>query len=253
MKQICLTILAMCLVAVIVIAATNEVTSVNVVGYVKTSIPTSGNYTMISIPFDPIGGVTNTLQGVFGTNRLTQHPSIGSLADRLYKFTGAGYDVFYQRTNGLFYVVGASTPTNIDVLAGDTFWIQQPAASNQVKQIVLMGDVVDVATQLTDMVSSYQMLAYPFSSDVNINQTGFRSSSGSASHATIASLADRIYVFTGAGYDVYALNTNGWRASDGFATNALATKVFSMGDGFWYQARSNAWTWAETNKYLSNL
>lgn len=252
MKQICLTILAMCVSAAIVIAATNEVTSVNVVGYVKVSIPTSGNYTMISIPFDPIGGVTNTLQGVFGTNRLTQN-AFGALSDRLYKFTGAGYDIFYQNTNGLFYIVGESTPTNIAVLAGDAFWIRQPTASNQVKEIVLMGDVVDVVTQLTDMISSYQMLAYPFSSDVNINQTGFLGSPGSVTNALFAALADRIYVFTGAGYDIYGLKADGWHSIDGFETNAVATNVFSMGSAFWYRAKSNNWTWVETNKYLSNL
>lgn len=232
-------------------AGTNEVTSVNVVGYTKITIPASGAYAMFAMPFDPVsGGITNYFSDVFGTNQLAQH-TLASLADRIFRFNGAGYDVFYQKTDGFFY--SGSTATNPTMLAGEAYWIRQPNAAASPKEITIMGEVVPVATQMVDMVADYQMIGYPYSTQIGLNQTGFKDSPGSTTHETLASLADRIYIFNGAGYDVYGLQSDGWHHSTGYATNAPTNIEIPMGGGFWYRAKSGGWTWAETNKYIGNL
>jgi hypothetical protein len=260
MKRAGLMLLALGMVALVGVAVAQEVTSVNVVGFSKIVVPSNGGYAMFSMMFDPVGsdpaiGGTNYIADVFGTNQLIRN-NVSALADRLYKYlpasgtNSAGYVTYYQRTDGNFYQVGG-VQVNPPVLAGDAFWVRSPAGA-PAHEIILAGQVVEASTNLQQMVGDYQMLASPFSSDVGINDTGFKTSAG-ATPNTIIALADNIYVFTGSGYDRYGLKADGWHASTGYSTNAPSSTVLKLGSGFWYRARSGGWTWVETNKYLNNL
>ena len=223
-----------------------EATSVNVVGFTRVTVPGSGGWVMAAVPFDPSAGVVTDLETVFGTNQLTQH-TFPTLADRVYLWNGVGYDIFYQRPGGAFYLGGAAS--NPPVQAGDAFWIRSPSGDSD-KEVVFKGQVVAVATQQLDMVAEFQMIGNPFSCDMELTESGFEASGATAN--TFPTLADRVYVWNGTGYDIYFLRTgDGWRAAS--APTTPTNVVIPMGEGFWYRAKNGGFTWSETNVYLGNL
>jgi hypothetical protein len=122
-----------------------------------------------------------------------------------------------------------------------------------------MGEVVSVATQTTDVVTSFQILSFPFSQSVDIQATSFAAMPGVSAN-DFPFLADNIYLMTPAGsYAQYYLGVDGkWRdASLWSFGNPPAPAVgvtVSLGQGFFYEARNaSLWSWAETNKYISSL
>jgi hypothetical protein len=232
-----------------------EVRSVNTVGFYKVTIPPAGKFVMMAMAFDQVGsdpatGGANTFLDVFGTNQLRQH-TVAANADRIYRWNGLTYDIFNQRVNGLFYKSGAVT--NPPINAGDAFWIQSPGSATSNRDIVIAGQVVEVATNIQKVAVNFNMLGYPFSSDVGINQMGFRAAVGSKWHNAVPANADRLYVYNGSGYDIYGLKSNGWATTTGYAAAPPTTNTLRLGQGFWYQAKSNQWDWAETNRYLQAL
>lgn len=256
MKKLVLLGVIGCVAAGVAFGQAQTVTSVNAVGFIAISVPPASTVTMVCVNWDPFDP---TFQGVFGTNQLTKHNTNPGNADRIYVWNNSTklYGTYIQKaSNSQFVSVSAlNVFTNPPLDCGDAFWIRQPSSSNLVKTIYLMGEVVDVATQQTVVVSNLNMFGYPFSADVAVNSTGFKDSVGSARHNSNPGNADRLYIWNweSGSYQTFGLRTDGWHNVVGYSTNALATNIVSMGKGFWYRAISNAWTWAETNTYLQNL
>lgn len=260
MKQICLTILAICLIAAIVIAATNEVTSVNVVGYVKKTFPTN-QWVLTTCNFDPIGGGTNTLTDIFGTNQLNVNNNIAK-CDRVYVWnvTGQTYQAWAYWTNGGLYKANSVSEWNTltagdpELLPGVAFWVVPGSLATNNRELVAMGQVVDTVTQSMNIVSSYQMIAYPFSSDIALQNTDF-ANDGATKKNNVA-LCDRVMVWLGNSYQAYGLWTNGlWYKANTVSEwnqNILASNTLQLAEGFWYVGHTNI-VWSETNKYLNNL
>ncbi|MDD5708809.1 MAG: hypothetical protein PHR35_23080, partial [Kiritimatiellae bacterium] len=122
------------------------------------------------------------------------------------------------------------------------------AVSNH--DVYIAGEVVGVATQMINVVSNYQLLSYPFSCDIGINQMSF---TNSASASATPVLSDKLYVWTGTNFVSYGLkfpdrqwhNLKNWNG-------APVSDVLKAGQGFWYFAKTN-FTWTETNRYLSSF
>jgi|GEM_PF-1301415 len=261
MKRHGLVLLAVVVAGLVGLAVAQEVTSINVVGFTKIIAPPAPDLVMFSCMFDPVGcdprvGGTNYLRDLFGTNQLAKHDSNPARADRIYKFIPPDkYEIYFMKNDGQFYnATNASVPVNPPVLAGDAFWFRQPSTATNAKELILAGQVVEVATNLQGMIANFQMLGYPFTSDVGINETGFKDSPGSTKHDTNPARADRLYVYMGGGeYAIYGLKNDGWHSVIGYATNAPTTDVIPLGRGFWYNAKTGGWTWVEGNRYLGNL
>lgn len=228
--------------------AAEEVTSVNIVGYSKVPIPPGGGATMVALAFDAFD---STLLGIFGTNQLAQNVRAGN-ADSIYIWNTAEsrYDRYYQRPDGQFYQYGTGVVSNPVVEAGMSFWVSSPMGSVETKEITLMGEVVSVNTQMTAMVNGQQMVAYPFSSEMKIKESGLASSGATASSR--AGDADSIYVWTGGQYVRYYLDASGQWYIYGTGQPVGDADVIPVGQGFWYEAKA-PFTWVETNRYLHNL
>jgi len=132
MKRILSGIAILGCMAMMVHATTNEVTSVNVVGYNKTDIPPGGNFNLISVQFDAFDP---TLMGVFGTNQLKAGFS-PTQADRIYIFDpskgpAGGYEQYALRAIDKQYYNTVSwgvTPTNPPLVPGMGMWLHCPEA-----------------------------------------------------------------------------------------------------------------------------
>lgn len=259
MKQICLTILAMCVIAAIVIAATNEVTSVNVVGYYKlTLLPTNALQAAVQFDaFDP------TLIGVLGTNQL-RSTSKAAECDKvsIWNPSTVAYEIFARNPsdNQFHWATNFSgAATNPGIVAGEAFYISSPLAGVYAagsNTIVLMGEVVDVVTQAIQIVPGYQMLAYGFSSDVNLQDLDF-ANDGALAHSKAAN-ADQIRIWdpNTSSFLILALSSSDmkWHWATNFSGAAPTNINVDLGRGFWYWSQTNiTWTWSETNRYINNL
>lgn len=253
-------------VASTVAMAQTDVMSVNVVGFTKVNVLPGGKFNLFSTPFDSIDQADANLLGVFGTNSLTKLPPFSlppPFADVVSLFDPSvpEWKFYYQGTDNMFYDVDAwpaGSPTNPPLAPGEGFLLQSSVGSTTTNTIALMGEVVSVATQTLAMVTGFQVCGYPFSSDIDIQNTSFASMPGATKLADPMlppPLADVISVMDASGnYVNYYLNTDGkWYDVSAWPAGTPVTDVvLRLGQGFWYNA-IGSFSWVETNKYINNL
>lgn len=248
-------------------AQTNQVTSVNIVGYNTCTLYPGGRFHQVGIQLDQF---TPTLMGVFGTNQL-RGSTFSTRADQLWVWDGMKYVSYAFDTNP---VVNAwcdtthwGTPTNPVLDQGSAFFILTPKSgpyATQTNTIRIMGEVVLVDTQMITMVTNrYAMMCYPFSSDIRIDQLNF-ANCGAYSNG-FSSRADQLWIWDSSQklYLSFALkNTTPPRwyqisPLNLFSSGPAASNVISLGQAFWYVRSTYApkitWTWTEVNPYKSNL
>lgn len=253
MKRINVAVAALVLMATLGMAQTNEVTSVNVVGYYKATLAPSGGLTLLAVNLDAIDPTNQNLYGIFSTQ--LRAGSLPTSGDRVYKFnpTTSQYSIYARKSSdGLYHDTAnwSGAATNPAIASGEAFWVRSASTATNY-DVIVMGEVVSVLTQQTAIVTGFQLAGYPFSSDVALNETLIKDT---GRKSTLPSNADRIYLWNGTTYVIYGLWTNGlWYPTTAFGgANPPATNVITLGSGFWYNAKTNM-TWTETNKYAGNL
>jgi hypothetical protein len=97
------------------------------------------------------------------------------------------------------------------------------------------------------------MIAYPFSSDLGVNDSEFIANGAAPTSKTVP--GDKIYLWD---VDVQGYKILVAQAGDGFWSQdsnlgVPVTDDFVLGDGFWYKAVTGGFSWVESNKYLGNL
>ena len=229
--------------------ASNEVTSVNIVGYNVEPLPGQTTLDLTAVAF---GAFDPSLMGVFGTNQLGK-TTWSYLADTIYVYNGSGYTSYAMKTDSQFYSRGdwMEDPSNSPQPSGTAMWVQG-TPSDTPHSVTIAGEAVDVMTQSVDIVTGFQMLGYPFSCDAAIKGFDFEGDARRTGEQFFS--ADNIYVSpTGKGYEAYALkNVNPGAAIksawDSIAawSNPVATDKIPLGGGFWYQARQE-FRWEEQN------
>jgi len=241
-------------------AATNTATSVNAVGFVNKTLQPN-KWILATCNFQKVGGGTNTLLDVFGTNQLAQNDAL-LLCDRviLWNSSTQTYQTWAQYTDGVFYKANndtewaSSVAGNPEIPLGTAMWLVPGSGLVENKNVTFAGEVVSAPTQNVSIVSGWQMMGYPFSSDIKLQDTKF-SANGAASNDALL-LCDRVVVWLGSTYKTYALYTDGsWYNANNdteWAASVLATNTLQLGEGFWYVAQSSI-VWSEDCKYLNNL
>jgi len=249
MKRVWMAVSVLGLVAAMGFAATNEVTSVNIVGYNTAVKPAGGQFNLIGIQFDAFDP---TLLGVLGTNQLTAG-LLPQLADRVYVYDASkpGYNTYAMRTgaNGFRDTTNwHGTNVNPKIEAGTAMWILAKAGA-MTNLLTIAGEAVDVGTQSVDIVSGFQLLAYPFSCEIDLNDTDLPAQ---GTKGLLPQLSDRVYVWNGAGYTTYGLHNVGeFRSTTAWSTPATpGSALVPLGTAMWYEARKG-FNWQESNKYLS--
>jgi hypothetical protein len=259
MKKIITLAAAITIVASMAYAASNEVYSVNVVGFQKKELPPGGAYILTACNFET--GSSNTLLSIFGTNTLVQDNNYAA-CDRVMIYDPATqtYQAWAQWTDGVFYKANDPTEWNAgiagnpEVPVGEGFFITSSGSATTTNTITYVGDVVMAETQSTTIVEGYQIISYPFSSDIPLQDTKFFADGAAADNNYAA--CDRVHIYENGAYQAYAVWTDGqwYKANDPTEWNAgiLATNDLKVGEGFFYEAQG-AITWTETNKYLQSI
>jgi hypothetical protein len=141
--------------------------------------------------------------------------------------------------------------------SGSGFWVQSIGSSED-SSIYISGDVISSQFATNQIVVGLQMVAYPFSMVVDLNETQLKDN---AKGAVFFTDADRVIAWneTTQAYATYALfddtayggSTVEWRNGNSFTSPAGAIPL-GLGNGFWIDAK-NSFSWVETNKYYNSL
>jgi len=263
MKRLAILFSAVGLLALGVIAS-DTVNSVNTVGFRRITI-LSNHIAMVGIPFDTIDTNNQTLVGVLGTNQLRPGSTIGSAnADKVMIWNTSlvppQYQTFALKPSSplpveYFDTDNWGTATNPPIKAGQAIWIKLGPRSGDTT-ITLSGEVVDVATQSTDIVMGPNMVAYPFSESIRLKDTAFERQGIVMAGNISAQKGDQIWVWNGMGYDQYAMkksDTN-WYDANNWSSGLANDVLLDMGKGFWFRRQTNTvLQWTETNRYINNL
>ncbi len=257
--------LSLVLVGIIGAAAVAQaVNSVNIVG-VDTLTLKPGERVIAAAKFYSEGGDgTNTLIGVFGTNKLVQAGNYLN-CDRVtvYDSSVSSYQSYAQFTDGHFYKCNnaaewenTSLPIQDDVVLepGGAFWLVHPEGEGT-NEVSLLGEVLGGSTDTQDVaiVEGYQMVSYPYATEIAVQDLTPANATGAGNYLN----ADRIIVWQAdtQTYQAYALfdDDGKWYKANNAAewenTSLPPTdRVIGIGEGFWYVSQSG-FTWSEGCPY----
>ena len=251
-------------------AATNTVSSANVVGYIQVVDPASNRYVLVSAPFETGTGTVSTLSDIFGTNQLRQS-SILTRCDQviMWDTIHQQYMNYAQKTDGFFYAAtnfgSTASSVNPTVTRGQALWIRSPsstyAPTNRI--IYISGDVPNDGSFTNAIVgnsgSPLNFIANPYPVEMDLNSL-INTNDGAIGNA-IATRADKVKLWDDAGQQyinlalklsttVPAVN-NKWLYQTNFGSSVTSAPIIKIqpGQGFWYQS-TNAFIWVESKPYI---
>lgn len=226
MKRIQVLILTISLVTAMAMAAETNVSSVNVVGYTKVSVPSNG-LTLVALNLESISGANMCISNLVGN----QLPN-GSYAFIWDRGGVQGSYINCSKSSRSGWTPG----TNI-LHRGDAFWLYVPGSVATAAQyeVVLSGEVPDSTLESTttvDNIRSVDAVGYPYPTDTLWTNTTL---------AKGAPVGSYVHVWNGAAYDTYNKGArSGWTTPAGF--------VLRMGQAFWFQTVA-ATNWTEIVPY----
>ncbi len=254
------------LTAVSFAAHAQTVGSANVMGYTKLTTPTAGSFDLLALTQFSDGTTNNTLsiQDVISNLSDLNSDGLGSGAtgaDKLYVYNGSGYDQYalFQPvagapywasiseggwTSGLeFLGVNASSAT-ID--RGTACWLETGIGGSATNALSSGNVYLDATLDIT-VGSGFSLLAYPYSSSVNLTNMTITGAVGDGLGSGAAN-ADKLYAYNGSGYDQYALfqpaagdpywasiSEGGWTSGLEFLGVNPANVTVELGAGFWFE------------------
>jgi hypothetical protein len=263
MKRI-LTILAVVtLVAVTAQAEVVEVRSANVAGVVNVDVA-AGALEIVGVDLDGFDG-TPTLESLFGAQAVAASSYADADQVLVYDPVAVQYDCYakydvdglWYRCNNLGEWNAGTVQTNLPIPVGSAVWVRCNPSSAQ--NFSLTGEAVANAASSMGLAAGLQMVAYPFSSKINLDATGF-ADDGATANSSYGDADQVIFWDTASGtYQRYALydGDNKWYGCNDLpewnAGSVLGSaKDIGVGEGFWYRSVSGL-TWTEDNPYLSYL
>ena len=230
----------LCSLLVLSSSGQSEVYSVNVVGFQKLAARSNG-LTMVATPFSK---QSNTLDGVVGP-QLTPGKTSGS-ADLISVWdpVAQGYLEYWLKTNYIWYTSAGLPASNSSLTSAQGFFVTSRRATNQT--VVVSGDVPDVDAYTNTLRPGYNMVSYPFSTEIDINKSALTNgktgkTSGSADLLSIWNSSSQQYA-------EYWLKTNRiWHTSGGVPASNVTV---GAGKAFWYQNRNSVnFNWIEPRPY----
>jgi len=240
-------------------AEEDAVFSVNIVGFQRQELPNAGGVILSAPPFR--AAEANTLLDIFGTNTLKQSLSL-FLCDQVILFDASRqvYERWAQSTDGKFYRANSLQEWNIGIEGnpvvplGQGYWIRSASDASPDRSVTYVGNIILDEELSVEIVSGLQIISYPFSSNIDLQETAFGQSGAAQSDSLF--LADSISVFEAGAYSNYRLAADGvWYKANSLSEwnqGIVATRTINAGDAVFYRARQ-AFTWSETNKYLNSV
>ena len=235
-----------------VMAIALEVTSENVAGYYRVTLPPGGKLIALGVQFDPFDA---TLEGIIDPALLREEEKDVTVGDRVMIWRGAGYDIFKRSGDHYVNVNSPTVPTNPAMEAGQAIWVKSALDESSPLELPITGQAVENVQIDTPIVQGLQLIAYPFSCDIGVNDTTF--SENASREEKDVSIGDRLMLWDPetSGYKILKLGagalSNAW--VDVNTPTVAATNRLDLGNGFWYRAEFGGFDWSETNRYVDNL
>jgi len=245
------TVTVMLAVAFGAFIAQAQTTSDNVVGYSKVSTPAPGGFSIVNIAaFSSSDSVA--LQDAVQNESELNASAVWDNADKIIVWNGSGYSTYglYDSGSDTFWMaagIGWSVPmfasaANVNISRGSAVWIQT-AASGSSSEAIVAGEVYADSSYGVSVVTGFSMVAFPFTSAVNLNALTVDGATASA----VWENADKIIVWNGSGYSTYGYYAGGsgnfWMAAGiGWSVPMFASPAdasLSLGSGFWYESDSD--------------
>ena len=226
--------------AAVVIAATvwatNQVTSINVAGYVKFNLD-RGKFYMLRNDFFAMGDADNSVSNIIG-RQLPQD-------SRIYTWNSAGGGSYVASTYSRYFSGGWKTnwvPGTNRLHIGAGFWVLIPAgAALPSYTLNILGEVPNNPTSIVPLASTFSMLGYSYPTAIAWTNTTLAKS---------AKLNDKIFYWDPS-INNYRNATYSKYFSGGWKTNWTGDNIIlEVGRGFWYQktALTNLF-WVENRPY----
>ncbi|MDZ4200237.1 MAG: hypothetical protein U1E27_13245 [Kiritimatiellia bacterium] len=196
----------------------------NAVGYIKKSVP--AGFSMMSIPFEQIGGSAQTLDSVFGEKL----PDTSEVI--LYTQDG-GYNTYTYFEGDGWYDENFEPAGMAQLPRGIGFWVKNTAASEI--EIMLRGQVPTKDKAIT-LSSGYQMVSFGFAAP-----TAPQLEDGLFPNDT-----DELIAFGPGGFETITyFEGDGW-LNEGYDPAAL---VLEPGVSYWYKRVGAGTTWNQSKPY----
>lgn len=245
-----------CVLASVAQAQTGEVYSLNVVGFQKVAAPAA----KLEIAGTPFEAANDTLDAVVGP-QLTGSDGPG-VSDNVVMFqaTNQQYVTYFiaggigdPQYDGKWFTTSLQPATNINALVppGRGFWIRSRQSVTQT--VVFAGDVVSAGAITNHIYSGLQLLSYPYSTAILLNNTTFSNGAvgsdgpGTSDNILLWNTSNQQYV------TYFIAGGIGDPQYDGkWFTQTLqpTTNIYLQpGQGFWYRHRGSGFTWTEQKPY----
>lgn len=237
--------------------STNWALSRNVAGFAKVALPPAGGYNCVAANFVSWGGSPIALAAMVGTNQWVRD-AVYARADKIHVWNAGSqeFERYAQKPSGEFVKLEdwATGPASAPVLAaGAGLWIQSSPTATNLRDIVLMGEVVSTGIVSTLMRPGYQCIGSPFSAELALTNNDWLAD-GAAGHNT-ATNADQLIVWNGNGFDRLGLAADGrWYAWTNWITQGggPVDRRVTVGQGVWYLSKTNtSWVWTQAKPYSS--
>lgn len=248
MKKIVITAIIIGLIGGATFAQTTA-SSANVVGYVQAAVPPQALYQLVGFSFEGSTNVGVTLKELFGTNSLVKsNVSDSATKVHVYEPSIPGYVQFYQRANGDFRLVGASTATNYTFYAGNSFWLQSPSAALSTNFVSISGVVPLALTNNVYFPIGLSLFSNPYPTDMDLNSISLNWTNAGAKASNVSDSADKINIYVNRAYATFYLRaaTGKWHKT-GVSTPATDA-IIPVGQGAWYEAK-RIFTYSFTKPY----
>lgn len=243
-----------CILASVAQAQTGEVYSLNVVGFQKVSAP-AAKYQIASTPFEAADDKIDT---VIGPQLTGSDGAITSDNVIMYNPTNQHYETYFiaggigdPQYDGKWFTEDAQFATNAMIPPGRGFWVRSRQSSTQT--IVFAGDVLSVGAVTNHIYPGFQLISYPYSTAILLNNTTF---SNGAVGSDGAITSDNILLWNASNqqYVTYFIAGGiGDPQYDGkwFTEAAQPATNISLqpGQGFWYRHRGSGFDWVEQKPY----
>jgi len=238
--------------------AADSVTTGNVLGYVKTAAPAADGFEIISIASFGTNDTVNIQDAIMNLEDLNAS-TVKANADKIIVWDGSSYDGYGlyndNGTNSFWMSTGSAgwdipslaVPVNVTISRQDAVWFQT-GTGGTANSIVTSGSVRDDDQFDAPVGDGFTLLAYPFTSSINLTNLVVSNATASVTKAN----ADKIIVWNGSSYDEYGLyddaGTNAfWMSTSvaGWDISMLAAPTsadLSLGKGFWYKSEDGAKT-----------
>ncbi|MBN1557774.1 MAG: hypothetical protein JW951_06470 [Lentisphaerae bacterium] len=250
MKRVWLSLLA--LACVVSLAVAVEVTSENVAGAVRITVPDKNELVLVGTSMLPVGGANPTLADIFGTGQLASSTLIAQ-CDRVFLWNEGdqSYQIFAQKPTGDFYLTSdwGGDPTNPVVALGTAMWVKSAGASHPV---TLLGEAPTEDDYTTGVAGNagkpffFLSNPYPTAADVQ----GLINTNDGAKASFLIAQADRMFLWNTAtqSYLVLALkDDNQWRDVNDWDGDPVDIDL-GVAEGFLFKSSMN-FDWVEPRPY----